>query len=240
MHRALILSYISLQALVLAPIAPHWSEHIHLSVLSSTSSIQSALWPVTLPPDAALTAAREYVRATSSSITSAEAAQQKRKDKGKAVAFDPKRPKRLTVFVARSWPAWQEKYIALVREMFDAVTLSVDEKKLMGQVSKMGETKKAMPFVQGLKKRVLAGEGEGVWERKLPFDEVEVLGEMVRGLRRTTGCGEVRVVEVREKEGGGKVGRIIKGGEGEEMAELPHMAESAVPGVPTFFFENVE
>lgn len=225
MHKDLVLRYIELQALLLTPIAPHWSEYIWLEVLHKPSTIQNALFPSVPTPDAALTAAREYVRATSSNITSAEAAQQKKKAKGKDISFDPKLPKLLTIFAAENFPAWQQKYIELVKANWDAKTKAVDEKALMTEMKKAGpEMKKAMPFVQGLKKRLLAGEGaEVVFERKLAFDEKRVLAEMVAGLKRAAGLKEVKVVSV-----------------GEEKDGLPVQAEAAVPGVPTFLFENVE
>ena len=81
-----------------------------------------------------------------------------------------------------------------------------------------------------------------VFERKLPFGEGEVLGKMVRGLRRTTGCGEVEVVRV-EGEEGERVGVVVVGeGEGEERKGegLPSVAGQATPGSPSFHFENVE
>jgi len=49
---------------------------------------------------------REYVRFIANSINSAETAQQKKRAKSKEAAFDPRKPKRLTIFVAGSFPAW--------------------------------------------------------------------------------------------------------------------------------------
>ena len=129
--------------------------------------------------------------------------------------------------MATSFPAWQDKYVELVRQAFEASTLN-DDKALNGQVAKMGkgpEMKKAMPFVQALKKRLVNGEAQhAVFERKLPFNEVEILEEMRKALMRTTGCKEVNVVEVGE----------------ENRAALPPVAEHAVPGQPSFLFENTE
>lgn len=125
-----------------------------------------------------------------------------------------------------------------MRNSFDSVTLSIDDKALGPKIAKMGEMKKAMPFVQGLKKRLLGGEkGEVVFERKLAFDELEVLGQMRAGLRKTTGCQEVEVVAV---EDGGRRGKLVGGGHGEALREnLPVAAQVAVPGAPSFHFENV-
>jgi leucyl-tRNA synthetase len=207
-----------------------------LTLLPKPSTIQNEIFPEAPASVPALTAAREYVKVTSSNITSAEAAQQKKKDKGKNVAFDPKKPKRLTIFAASKYPAWQDKYIDLVREAFDAVSLTVNEKDLAPRVAKMGEMKKAMPFVQGLKRRLLNKEPpETVFNRKLAFDEVETLKDMVAGLKKTTGCSSVEIVVVNE---GGKSGTLVNG-EGGKVEGLPPSAEAAVPGTPTFHFENI-
>lgn len=125
-----------------------------------------------------------------------------------------------------------------MRDSFDSITLSIDDKALGPKIAKMGEMKKAMPFVQGLKKRLLGGEkGEVVFERKLAFDELEVLGQMRAGLRKTTGCQEVEVVAV---EDGGRRGKLVGGGDGEALRDsLPVAAQVAVPGAPSFHFENV-
>ena len=236
MHKDLILQYIELQALLLTVIAPHWSEYIWLQVLKKPSTIQNALYPVVPAARADLTAAREYVRATSSNITSAEAAQQKKKAKGKDIGYDLKKPKKLTIFAAVKFPAWQEKYIDLVREAWHPDTKSINDKELNGKIAKMGEMKKAMPFVQGLKKRLVSGEKpEMVFNRKLAFDEVKTLENMVPGLKKAAGLAVVELVQVEE---GGKKGHVV--GEGKVVEGLPPHAESAVPGVPTFNFENVE
>lgn len=243
MHSSLIRKYITLQALLITPIAPHWADYIWSEVLknSTPSTIQNALWPDVPTPNPSLTAAREYVRATSSAITSAEAAQQKRKDKGRAISFDPKLPKKLTIFYAASFPAWQDAYLDIVRDSFDGLTF--DEKNLNTQVQAKGkaEMKRAMPFVQQLKKRLVGGESqEVVFDRKLAFEEGEVLGKMVRGLRRTTGCRVIEVVKV-EGEEGGKVGVVMVGErEGEKREDLAPAAGQATPGSPNFHFENIE
>jgi leucyl-tRNA synthetase len=236
MHKDLIFQYIELQALLLTVIAPHWSEYIWLEVLNKPSTIQNALYPVVPAPRADLTAAREYVRATSSNITSAEAAQQKKKAKGKDIGYDLKKPKKLNIFAAAKFPAWQEKYIDLVREAWHPDTKTFNDKELNGKIAKMGEMKKAMPFVQGLKKRLVSGEKpDTVFNRKLAFDEVKTLENMVPGLKKAAGLAVVELVQVEE---GGKTGKVV--GEGRVVEGLPPNAETAVPGVPTFHFENVE
>lgn len=261
MHRDIILRYIELQALLLTPITPHWSEYVWLEVLKKVcfpenfhlskgihilrlliiflieqpDTIQNALFPNVPEPSPALSSALIYVRTTSSNITSSEATFARKLSKGKTVSFDPRKPKKLTIFAAKKFPSWQEKYIDLVREAFDEVSLSINDKELNGKVSKLGEMKKAMPFVQGLKKRLVTAKElpETVFNRKLGFDELSVLGDMVAGLIRTTGCKVVEVVAVEE---GGKAGTTL---DGQPREGLPNVAENAVPGQPTFHFENI-
>ncbi|KAL8947515.1 MAG: hypothetical protein Q9222_006210, partial [Ikaeria aurantiellina] len=184
MHAALVEKYITLQALLITPVAPHWADYIWQEVLHRDSTVQNALWPDVPQPDPALTAAYSYIRTTSSAITSAEGQQVKKKMKGKSTMFDTEAPKKLTIYVAATFPAWQQKYIDLVRDFHAKAQL--EDKQLNAEVGRMGEGKKAMPFVQGLKKRIQGGESAGdVFERKLAFEEVEVLGGMLRGLRKT-------------------------------------------------------
>ncbi|KAL2009759.1 hypothetical protein VTN00DRAFT_5566 [Thermoascus crustaceus] len=234
MHRDLIIRYIELQALMIATIAPHWADYVWLEILKKPESIHYARWPEVPEPSPSLSAASAYVRTTASSITSSEAAFAKKLSKGKASSFDPRKPKKLTIYAAKKYPAWQEKYIDLVREAFDAINISINDKELNAKVGKMGEMKKAMPFVQTLKKRLIQGREapETVFERKLPFDEFAVLNEMVGGLKKTTGCKEIEVVAVDE---GGKSGEVVGTGERREGIQ----AENAVPGQPSFHFANI-
>jgi len=221
-------------SLPLAPLAPHWSDYIWQEVLKNPSTVTLTRFPVPGTPNLTLTSASVYVRATTSAIGAAEGSQQKKLAKGKAAAFDPKRDKQLTVFVATRWPAWQAKYVALVRERFARLGV-VDAKEMAGQMQK-SEMKKAMPFVQSLKRRLEGGEGsEEVLERKLPFGEVMVLSEMVPGLKSTfMKLVRVRLVEVEE---GAKEGVDVLSGE--KVAPLPPVAGSAEPGNPSFEFQNV-
>lgn len=236
MHKGLVLRYIENQALLLAVIAPHWAEHIWLEVLGKPSTIQTAKFPTTPKIDLSLSAAYRYARTISSNITSAEAAQLKKKAKGKVVGLDPKQPKRLTVFVAAKFPAWQEKYIDPLRANWNDKERVFDEAKLMTEMKKVAgpELKKAMAFVQGLKKRLFSGEqADTVFQRKLAFNELETLEQMAPGLKKVAGLKELDIVEV------DGAGNGVTYPEKRQVEDLPQVAEGSVPGVPTFNFDNV-
>ncbi|KIL91400.1 leucyl-trna cytoplasmic [Fusarium avenaceum] len=237
MHKDIVLRYIEVQTLLLAVVTPHWSEYIWLEVLKKEGTIQVAKFPEIKEVDASLSAKRDYVRSTASNINSAEGLQLKKKAKGKETSFDPKKPKKLTIFVTDKFPAWQAKYIDLLKEMWNAETNSVNDKELNGKIGKMGEMKKAMPFVQNLKRRLQTGEPTSVvLEQKLAFDEKETLLQMVPGLKRTGGLSVCDIVLVEE---GGKKGNNLTADGKQVEISVPN-AEHAVPGQPTFYFENVE
>ncbi|KAK3670327.1 cytosolic leucyl tRNA synthetase [Recurvomyces mirabilis] len=248
MHHACVKRYIELQALMVTVVAPHWAEHVWVEVLGKKDTVQNARFPKVEATKPELDAAREYVRTTSSNITSAEGAQLKKMAKGKATSYDPKKEKRLSIFAARRYPEWQDGVIDVVRKNFQDMKLDVAG---VSKAIPKAESKRAMPFVQTLKKSLESGvPAEVVFERKMAFDEVEVLGQMVAGLKQMVQkCIGVEVVVVEE---GGKRGKVVvglglglgEGGgngvkEGEVRENLPQTAENAVPGQPTFFFENV-
>ncbi|KAK8031206.1 leucyl-tRNA synthetase- cytoplasmic [Apiospora arundinis] len=238
MNKEMVMKYIRLQALSLTPIAPHWAEYIWTEVLKEPKTIQLARWPEVPAADPKLSAARAYVLTTQSNVTSAESAQLKKLAKGKQANFDPKKPKKLTIFSTKSFPKWQTQCIEILKETWDAKTntQTCTDKELSGRIAKLGKIKDAMPFTQRLKKRLRDGEpASEVMERQLAFDEPKTLVLMVPGLKRAAGLAEVSVIEVSEDTKKGT--DLLKGGEVDITSQV---AEQAVPGQPTFLFENIE
>jgi leucyl-tRNA synthetase len=235
MHEDLAKRYIELQALMLVPIAPHWADYVWQEVLGKSDSIQNALWPEAAATDASLSAAQNFVRSTQSNVGSAEGAAMKRLAKGKAALFDPKKDKKITIFSAKAWPEWQKKYVDLLRSSYP----NIDIKAISKSIDK-AESKKAMPFINALKRRLDNGEGvDQVLDRQLAFDELATLRAMVPGFKQTVQkCVAVEIVAVEE---GGKTGTVVnEDGSTGETRELPPFAAAAEPGSPTFAFENVE
>ncbi|XXG98761.1 hypothetical protein Hte_005091 [Hypoxylon texense] len=238
MNKELVSKYTRLQALTLSPIAPHWAEYIWLEVLNETKTIQLARWPEVPEADASLSAARAYSLTTQSNITSAEGAQIKKMAKGKQVHFDPKKPKKLTIFVTKEFPKWQTGCIELAKETWDPATKTqtCSDKELSSRVAKLGKVKDAMPFIQRLKKRLRDGEPpEVVFDQKLAFDESKIVISMVPGLKRAAGISSIDVLLVTE---GSKTGTNLV--DGSEVDIKSPIAELAVPGQPSFLFENIE
>jgi leucyl-tRNA synthetase len=184
-------------------------------------------------PSRELESISDYIRTTTTRVLAAHAAQQKRLAKGKGVLFDPSKDKYLNIYVAKSWPSWQKRYIDLVRDMFDGITLDV--KSVAKQVEK-ADIKRAMPFVQELKRKLESGEApNAVLDRTLAFDETMVLQELVPVLQSTVQrlkAVNVIVIDGETQDGGEADGKIRKSG-------IPQIATSAEPGNPAFEFLNL-
>jgi leucyl-tRNA synthetase len=171
--------------------------------------------------------------------------QSKKIAKGKAATFDPKKEKKLTVYVAETYPAAQQKFRDIMQKHWEAEQ-NTDLKKVMPQVPKP-EMKKAMPVLQALKKRLDLGESaERVFEKQLPFKETDVVREMIPGLRSKVLRLEVVEVVKMGEDGKGEV--VAIGGKDELVAKAAAKVGDVVdgpggdvtPGDPAFAFVNVE
>jgi leucyl-tRNA synthetase len=158
------------------------------------------------------------------------------KGKGKGLLFDPTKDKALNIYVAKSWPPWQQRYVDLVREQLDG-GVSLDVKSVATMIAK-ADMKRAMPFIQDLKRRLEeSGEStpDAVLDRILGFDEVEVLKEMVPVLKSTVPkLKRVNVIVVDDMERGQNEASGNTGGNG--VVEVPQPASSTEPGNPSLEF----
>ncbi|KAJ3049540.1 cytosolic leucyl tRNA synthetase [Rhizophlyctis rosea] len=231
MHRGLVERYIELQALMLAPIAPHWAEHVWSDLLKKPDSIQRARWPTAPQPSdsAELLAAAEYVRGLGSRIRSAEdaAAKKAAKKGGKgaaAPAAEEGATKTLRLYVANSFPEWQDEAVAILRDAWDGEKkgFTGKEKEVLAKKGLM-KNKAVMPFVMTMKQSVEAN-GSSAFDRKLPFDEVAILNLNLEFVRREVAALKVTKVDIVRKE------EIKEGGDAEDVKK----AEGSVPGVPTY------
>jgi leucyl-tRNA synthetase len=157
MHREVAQYWIRIAALLVQPIIPHFSEHIWSSILKEAQSVQLARWPTPARPvDRAVLESGAYIRAIVKSIREAEGQLLKKlKSKGGA-PFDPRKPKTIRIFVATSFPEWQNKVVQAVKDGYDAQDVRVDDVKVRESLSKQGlmKDKRVMPFVQAMKVRL--------------------------------------------------------------------------------------
>ncbi|KAI9024276.1 leucyl-tRNA synthetase [Phycomyces nitens] len=224
MHKDLVERYIEFQTLFLAPICPHWSEHLWTDILHKPTSVVDAPFPQpTAPVDEVVLASADYVRRTIKAVRDAELNLIKKKKKGKAAEEDykPNSPKSLKIYVATKFPEWQEDCIKVLRANYDA-SGKFDDNKIRAELGAKGmlKNKKTMPFVQEQKKLV-EKRGPIAFDRALIFDETETLKTCLDEIKRALGFHTVHV---------------LKSDEASE--EDSKAAENAVPGAPSFSFKN--
>lgn len=94
------------------------------------------------------------------------------------------------------------------------------------------DRKKTMPFIQSLKK-ILEAEGANTsLERKMSFDEVYVLKEMIPWLKKSIEHLQEVVIIMVDPDGKGTLAN-------DAPVELSSIALSAEPGLPAFEFCNI-
>jgi leucyl-tRNA synthetase len=230
MHHDLVSKFIEAQALMLAPVAPHWSEHVWTTLLKKKTSIMTARWPETPTQevDTGLLDSADYVRKLLKRVRDSEASTQKR-GKGKAAAsapaFDPTKPKALTLIMAANFPEWQEAAISVMKEFFNTTEQQFDDVAIRRVLGERGmlKDKQVMPFVQEIKKRVTTT-GPAALDRAISFDEYGTLQQVIKLFERALGYSEINVITA------------------ESIApedSLRRKADTAVPGEPAIHFWNL-
>lgn len=237
MHADLIAHWIKTQALLIAPIAPHFAEHVWKGILGNESTVHNAAFPTAQAEDAAMTAAAAYVRGTIKTIRDAEIAVTRKKVKGAApqAKYDERKPKEVSIFVADEFPAWQDTCVQAVQKHYDAATGKVDDAKVREEIAAAGllKDKKAMPFVMAFKKRIAEFGAEMAFNRQLPFNEKETLAASSGYLKKTL---NFRAVHIESAKDALAHADELQGKHGFDRT----VVEGAEPGTPSFAFYNVE
>ena len=156
MHVELIEYWIRTAVLLITPIAPHFAEHVWSNVLLEPKSVQLASWPTPAQPvDRTILEAGSYMRTITKEIRDSELSMLKKVSKSKQAPFDPKKPKSVRIYVALSFPEWQDRCVAIVKDSYDAEKDKVDDQKVRELLTAQGmmKDKRAMPFVQAFKVR---------------------------------------------------------------------------------------
>ncbi|OWT35992.1 leucine-tRNA ligase [Cryptococcus neoformans Bt1] len=234
MHRDLVFAWLRAHVLLITPFTPHYSEHIWKNVLGETSSIQTALFPEPSGPiDPTVLEQTEYLRGVVDAIRSAEAQAGKKKGKKAAAAvYDPSKPKKVRMYVAKNFPEWQEKAIGVIKNhAWDGE--KVDDVKLRKGLEEVGlmKDKKVMPFCQAFKRK-LAVTGPSAFDRTLPFDELYSLKMLAPLIKSSLRFEEIDVLSVEEA-------REIIERDGEKEGWAKEKVEVAEPAVPGVQFWNV-
>ncbi|ODV82218.1 cytosolic leucyl tRNA synthetase [Suhomyces tanzawaensis NRRL Y-17324] len=237
MHRDLVLRYIETQALMLAPIAPHFAEYLYRELLGHQESVQNVKFPrANKEISKATSDALAYVRDLARSIREAEANVLKKKKGGKPSDVDVTKPAKLTMYVSKSFPEWQDNYIEIVRELYEAHSLD-DNKVIKQKVGK--DMKRAMPFISLLKQRLATEDAATVFNRKLTFSETDTLKAVKANIQRATYSIKVEDIEIIEFDNGSSDGVNVITGEAVKIGITGKIVDSAIPGDPGIMINNI-
>lgn len=181
-HRDLILQFIERQVLLLAPICPHLGEHIW-KLLGKESLLMRASWPVPGEVDEVLLRSSQFLMNTARDlrlrlIALKEASKKPQKGK-KGPPVPTKPPTHAIVYIAKSYPPWQDAVLKCLKKMHEENNNSFPENKVIVSELKTVDVvkkfmKKVMPFVQHIKEKVTADGIRGM-DRTSEFDEKKTL-----------------------------------------------------------------
>ncbi|ODV88290.1 hypothetical protein CANARDRAFT_26445 [[Candida] arabinofermentans NRRL YB-2248] len=237
MHKDLVLRYIETQALMLSPIAPHFCSYLFNEVLNKSENVNEIRWPKLSAPISKSTAdALEYVRSLSRSIREAEGGLLKKKKGGKPADLNKDEPAILSLYISKSFPEWQDNYIELVRELFEAQKL--EDTKAIREKIPGKDMKRAMPFISDLKKRLTSEKPEAVFNRELSFSEIDVVKTVLEVIKKAPSLTTVSQVRAIAFDSGASTGFDIVTG---ETVDIPNgkISEIAVPGEPAIGLKNI-
>lgn len=251
--------FVAVQALLLCPICPHFSEHVWTTFVSNDERISSAQWPVAGPIDYDILQSGKYLQNVAHSLRLAMQAENRAAEKAalkakKEVVTKVER-NAAKVFVATSFPAWQECVMEALKEFWDSIgktfsladgdLVKVVRERVMKLKNPTGVAKKLIPYLMDMKSKMKAaaatsGSGEDALKClkvQVPFNEEQVLRENIDFLSKSIGLLKIDIEKI-DPSSPPPPTASTSNGEGE--ADLLKKMESTIPGLPTghFYFEK--
>lgn len=231
MHAELVEWWIRVAVILISPVAPHFSEHVWATILKEPKSIHLARWPTSRPADQSIIDAGVYMRGTIKTMRDAELTLLKKMNKGKQgqASYDPTKPRAVRIYIATTFPEWQDQCVQTVKESYAPEADKVDDAKVRELLTQRGliKDKRAMPFVQAFKRRIAQFGAETAFKRTLPFSETQVLAEILPYLKKTLNLVDAEIMLASD----------AKATVTEASSKL--IIESAEPGSPAFEYRNV-
>lgn len=237
LHKDLVFKYIETQVLLLSPIAPHFTEYVYRELLDKKNSINNAKWPI---PEAAvsneLTAALTYTRSLQRIIRESEGMALKKKKGGKS-DVDKDKDCLLTIYVCNSFPEWQQKYVNITKKLYEEGKL--DDMKIVKEQIDGKDMKRAMPFINELKKQLAVEKSEEVFNRELLFDELDLVKQALESIKKAPAIINVSEVQVVSFSNGSTTGKDIVSEKEVPIPQKVKSIENAVPGQPAILIKNL-
>lgn len=168
MNKALIERFIEVQALMMTPIAPHWSEQIW-KLLNRDGFIVHALFPSPGEIDSLLMKQDAYFTKLRDDFSKTVNSTKKRKEVEAGI-----------IYVATDYPEWHSKTVNILEQLYNEGNGSIDSKKALGKLKADSQIKKHMKLAVPLVKKIadlVETEGKSALDLKPPFNEKAFLEE---------------------------------------------------------------
>lgn len=173
MHRDLVFRFIEAQLIILSPICSHITEHIW-GLIGKKGLLVNASWPEAGPVDEMLMRSSEYLMDAAHDFRIRMRAAMQTKKKGPT----PSPPSHGTIWVAKTYPPWQNTILTTLTKMYEDNKGFPDNKMISVALGKepilKKYMKKVMPFVIMVKENVLK-KGMKALSLTSEFDETQVL-----------------------------------------------------------------
>uniref|UniRef100_A0A6P7HDN4 leucine--tRNA ligase n=1 Tax=Diabrotica virgifera virgifera TaxID=50390 RepID=A0A6P7HDN4_DIAVI len=235
MHIDLVMKFIEVQTIILAPICPHVSEHVW-ELIGNKTSVVNASWPVVGPIDEIKIKASEYLMECAHSFrVHLKTYLQGVKTKNHPNPPPVEKPNIINIWVAKTFPEWQSLVLTTLKNHFQANKgVLPDNKTLSVEFGKMNELKKymkrVMPFVQATREKI-EQLGVKALALTLEFDEAAVLKTNSAYLAYTLDLEEVIIKYTDDPEATEKMKECCPGS--------PFVLFSAKPGIKLEFINPV-
>ena len=240
LHAALVTRFMDVSTRMLAPIAPHWAEHVWGKVLCQPGSVLKSGWPASSAPDASLRSAAAYLTETVADLRKslAKASAPPKAPKGAApspAAAAPPPLTQLDVYVAPRYTGWRAACLGVLSAAYNPAANSFPpEAQLLAAVKESSGLdggadkqvmKQVMPFLKFKMEEARTLGGARTLLPELPFDEAGVLSENSGYIQRSLGLQAVRVHVLASEA---------------EVAQAPATARAAdaLPGKPATLYSS--
>ncbi|XP_029053430.2 leucine--tRNA ligase, cytoplasmic [Osmia bicornis bicornis] len=185
----LIMKFIELQVTLLSPICPHVSEYIW-NLIGKEGSILNARWPQVGEIDEILIKSSQYLMNTAHSFRILlKNYMTPKKSKGKTESPLIEKPSQGTIWVAKTYPPWQNTILTTLKNLYLENGNKLPENKII--VTELGKLpvlktymKRVMPFVQVVREK-MEQIGLSALDLTLDFDEFKVLQDNKQYLENT-------------------------------------------------------
>ncbi|XP_071938457.1 leucine--tRNA ligase, cytoplasmic-like [Coffea arabica] len=208
MNRSLLWRFMDVQTRLIAPICPHYSEHVWREILKKEGFVIKAGLPGADFPDLVLKKANKYLQDSIVSMRKLLQKQVSGSKKGNAnILNSQNKPNTGLIFVNEQYDGWKKECLIILQRNYDSVTckfapdqevISELQRSAIGQEGNFKQIQKlCMPFLRFKKDEVMAV-GIQALDLKLPFGEIEVLRTNSDLIRRQLGLDNVQILSAED------------------------------------------